>query len=398
MKILLVVPDFPPHSHGGGGVVYKTIAEKLVDRGHEVTIIAGYHGKRIEIRSEAGNNRLKLVWIPLLTILEKKFPQLQDSLPPSLKSLYYLSRICYKEFDVVHLLAFGHLITDCVNLFARNKKILTIHAFPKYFESKKTNIFLRLLFNIYSRTLAAHTIRSAHIITTPTTFVAGECKRKYGQSEKIRVISNGIDLIKYSLTSCSDIERKFQIEKDDILIVSIARIVWHKGFEYALDALKTVSLTTQQRIKYIIIGSIEDENYYHFLEQRIKELGLQQNVVFTGFIDHALKLQALNRADIFLAPSLHEGFGLTVLEAMALGKPIIASNCEGFACILKDAYTGMLVNPANAKDIADSIVSLLHNSVLRRNLSKEARKEVQKYDWNTIVETYEGAYCDVFIK
>jgi phosphatidylinositol alpha-mannosyltransferase len=100
----------------------------------------------------------------------------------------------------------------------------------------------------------------------------------------------------------------------------------------------------------------------------------------------------LNRSDIFLAPSLHEGFGLVLLEAMALGKPIVASNCEGFGNLLENMKTGLLVEPASSKEIANAIMLLISDSTLKEQLSKNASRSVKKYDWIERVKEYEEVY------
>lgn len=405
IRILFVAPDFPPHSHGGGGVVYKILAERLSMRGHKVTVIAGYHGKRIEVeRDDSGSGSgLRIIWLPLMRILDKKYPEMQDFLPPSIRSTLYLARMKYRGFDVIHMLAFGHLLTDIVNAIARtdnDNKVLTVHAFAKYFEENSSSPFLKALYRSYLSKIAKASINSAKTITTPTEFVANEFKMRYGHSfdGNIRVIPNGISLKDYYCSSepYTGFEQKYSIRADDIVIASIARIVWHKGFEYAIQAVgKLVHEANKKKIKYVIVGAPEDKQYYCKLIEMVQNLQLEKNVIFTGFVDHSLKKQILNRTDIFLAPSLHEGFGLIILEAMALGKPIVASNCEGFACILRSGTNGILVKPGNSEEIVKGITLLLQDPDLRHRLSKAANLEAKKYDWDFIVDLYESIYREI---
>ena len=108
-----------------------------------------------------------------------------------------------------------------------------------------------------------------------------------------------------------------------------------------------------------------------------------------------MKLQALSRSDIFLAPSLHEGFGLVLLEAMALGKPIVASNCEGFQQLVENMKTGLLVEPANSKEITNAIMLLLFDSALQQQLSENALFSIRKYSWIERIKEYEELYKEV---
>jgi len=396
MNILIVCPGYYPRDLGGGGVVTRAIAHGLAKKGHEITVMSGYHPKKTLSKRPDRNceEEIEIIWIPVMRMMEARYPQLRGSLPPNLSSLAFLRTIDYEGYDVIHLCAFGHLLIDYVNLVARNpRKILTVHAFPKYVEKGGgASFLLKLLYRAYYRTLGMNTLKSAKAITTVSRFTAEECVKRGISKDKIVVIENGIDLEKYRHVNYDELEEKFHLRREDLLILSISRVTWYKGYEYALKAIYKVMKATNKPIKYIIVGPIEEQNYYWKLKKQVEELGLKNNVIFTGFLSEKLKLQTLTRANIFLAPSLHEGFGLVILEAMALGKPIIASNCEGFKCILEHMRTGLLVEPGKSMEIADAILTLLENPDLGKRLSNNAYYEVKKYDWKTIIGKYEELY------
>ena len=396
MKVLFVAPLYPPYAHGGGGAVASAIATRLAKAGHNITVLSGYYPKNhlrgVPIRD--WDKGVEIIWVPLLRIMETKYPQLRGSLPPNIPSVAFLKTLDYNSFDVIHFSAFGHLLIDCVNLFAKNpRKILTIHAFPKYLEKEgEANNALKFLYRVYSRTLGKHTLQSAKTITAVSKFTLDECLKWGLSKENIELIENGIDLEKFSVVQCHEFEERYNLGKEDIVILSVSRVTWHKGYEYALEAVHKVAEATGKSIKYLVIGSIEDQSYYLKLEKQIETLSLRNSVNFTGFLSHSMKLQALSRSNIFLAPSLHEGFGLVILEAMALGKPIVASNCEGFKHIVKNLTNGLLVEPANPEEMADAILLLLCNPDLQEKLSKNGLISVKKYDWVKRVKAYEELY------
>lgn len=396
MKVLIVTPEYPPYACGGGGAVAQMIAQGLAKKGHKITVMSGYYPKKMlnERPHKNWDEEIGIIWIPLMRMMETKFPQLRGSMPPNPPSLLFLKTKDYAEYDVIHLCAFGHLLIDYVNLVAKNpRKILTIHAFPKYVEKGGGASFpLRLLYRIYYRTLGINTLKSAKAITSVSKFTARECVERGIPENKIVVIENGIDLEKYKPVNYDELEQKFHLQKEDVVILSISRVTWYKGYEYALKAIYEVVKASNKSIKYMIVGSIEDRNYYWKLSKQVEKLGLKNNVILSGFLNEKLKLQALSRANIFLAPSLHEGFGLVILEAMALGKPAIASNCEGFRCILEHMKTGILVKPANSEEVANAIRLLLSNPDMQEKLLKNAFSEAQKYSWKKVVERYEGLY------
>jgi len=398
----MIAPSFPPYNQGGGGIFYKTLVQRLAARGHSITLIAGYYGKGLKRENlEIGEEKIKIIWIPLMKLAQKKYPQIQESLPPNILSFYHLRTTFYDRYDIVHILAFGHLLVDVLNLLIRiRRKILTVHGFPKSIENEGgATLLIKLFYKIYLETLGKYTLNSATTITTPSDFVSKDCIKMGLSPCKIKTIPNGIDLQSYiSVQHFYELEKKYNIMKDDVLILSIARIVWLKGFEYAIESLPQIMKTTKKSIKYMIIGPIEDRKYYSKLCEQIEKLGLKDNVIFTDLLgitsqrDQNLKLQALSRADIFLVSSLHESFGFVVLEAMAMGKPIVASNIEGIAAILDNMKTGILVNPNISEEISHAITLLLSNSTLCKKLSENAKREVKKYDWEMILDNYEKIY------
>lgn len=395
MKTLIVTPTYPPYARGGGGVVVQTLAHGLAKKGHETTVISGYYPKKTLSERPHRNceGEVEIIWIPLMKMMEARYPQLRGSLPPNSPSLAFLKTIDYEGYNVIHLHGFGHLLIDYVNLVAKNpRRILTVHGFPKYVgKDGRAGFPLKLLYGIYRWTLGKQTLNSAKAITTVSKFVADECIKRGVPKSKVEVIPNGIELEKFKPVQSSELEEEFHLRDEDILVLSMMRISWQKGLGYALKAIHKVIETTNEPIKYMIVGPVEDRNYYSRLTRQIGKLGLKQNVIFTGFLSQK-RLQALARANIFLAPSLHETFGLVVLEAMALGKPVIASDCEGFKCILEHTKTGLLVEPGNPVEMANAILTLLEKPELGKRLSNNAYYEVKKYDWKAIIRTYEELY------
>ncbi|HZB17007.1 MAG TPA: glycosyltransferase family 4 protein, partial [Nitrososphaeraceae archaeon] len=279
MKLLLVVPDYPPYNQGGGGTVYKAIAETLSERGHTVKLIAGYYQKEFKKEVIKENNvNIELVSVPLVNVFRSKHPIFRSHLPPTLKSLWYLSSIKYNEYDAIHLMAFGHLLIDFVSFMSKLKNtnvILTIHGFPKYVQREgKASIFIKLLYNAYTNTLGKRTINSAKTITVPSSFVAKECMKNHIPNSKIQTISNGIDLKLYTPTQSNELQSKYFITHDDILLLSIGRVYWFKGFEYAIESVSLLAKKTDRPIKYMIIGQIEDHAYFSALNKQIERLNL----------------------------------------------------------------------------------------------------------------------------
>jgi glycosyltransferase involved in cell wall biosynthesis len=100
-------------------------------------------------------------------------------------------------------------------------------------------------------------------------------------------------------------------------------------------------------------------------------------------------------ADVFVLPSLSEGFGIAALEAMAMGLPIIATKVGGLLEIIKDGENGFLVEPRNPVEIAEKCVLLLTNDDLRASISRNNREKAKDYSWEKVIERLEKVYLHV---
>jgi glycosyltransferase involved in cell wall biosynthesis len=158
-------------------------------------------------------------------------------------------------------------------------------------------------------------------------------------------------------------------------IVSIGTLEPRKNLERLLEAWLGIDKHDRQDIKLTVVGArgwMMDE-----LLSRYKNDG--KSVVFTGFVDDST-LKSLMQGAIALAyPSLYEGFGLPVIEAMAHGVPVLTSNVAATKEISADA--ALLVNPMNVDDIRGALVRLIRDDVLRQQLSKRGRQQAAKFSW-----------------
>jgi glycosyltransferase involved in cell wall biosynthesis len=154
----------------------------------------------------------------------------------------------------------------------------------------------------------------------------------------------------------------------DILLGIIARLVEQKGHRYLLDAFAR-ALQEYQNLRLLIVGSGELEEK---LKQQVKEAQLTNRVMFTGYQADVYDL--LNAFDIFIHPSLWEGFGLSVLEAMAMGKPVIATQVSAIPELVEDGVTGFLVQPRDTAALSAMILKLARDPSLQKQLGEKGRE------------------------
>jgi phosphatidylinositol alpha-mannosyltransferase len=125
----------------------------------------------------------------------------------------------------------------------------------------------------------------------------------------------------------------------------------------------------------------------------VEDMSLTDNVVFTGFVSSAELPSYYRSADIFCAPATGgESFGIVLLEAMACGKPVVATNIRGYASVLANGEEGLLVPPRDEESLADALLSLLHNKSLRSLMGNKGLITVEKYSWLNITRQVMNYY------
>lgn len=390
------MPDYPPKSSGGGGRVAKVLTEGLHNFGNEVTVLAGYYDRSEKYLYEENVNGVKIIWLPLMNIFVKNMPQLIYSLPPRLSSLKFLLSFDYTKYDVIHLFAYPtHLFVDIISIISKNKNfILTIHAFPHYVnEMGPASLIFKLIYRCYLSIINRYMINYCKVITAVSIQTKKDAIKHNIPSKKLMLVPNGIYLKHFGSEDLIN-KQNFGIIEADFLVTSIGRITWHKGFEYALIGIKK-SIKDIPDLKYIIIGEVIDLIYFNKLKDIIQRNDLSDRVILTGYVNDDVKLHILTRSNIYLAPSLHEGFGLTLLEAMKCRVPIIATNTAGHSDILNHMETAIMVETKNSETIANSIKLLYKDKDLREKLIRNCTQVVEIYNWDTIIIKYENIYRSI---
>ena len=186
------------------------------------------------------------------------------------------------------------------------------------------------------------------------------------------------------------VRTKLGIGRDEIVLGIIARLVAQKGHRYLIEAF-TKALQQNQNLRLLIVGSGELEND---LKARVQKSGLEKAVLFTGYRSDTADL--LNAIDIFIHPSLWEGFGLSVLEAMAMGKPVIATRVSALPELIEDTVSGFLVEPKDPDALAAMITLLAGSLVLQKQIGEQARQRCrEQFSVERMVEATRELYGDV---
>ena len=225
--------------------------------------------------------------------------------------------------------------------------------------------------------------KRAHKVITVSHFAKEKLVEIDIPKEKIVVIPNGVDPVKFNpILDPFRIRKKHNL-KNKKVILTVARLGEHKGHANVIRALPQVLEKVPGGI-YLVVGSGEKESR---LKRLVKELGLEEKVIFTGEVEEEEIPLYYAACDVFIMPSDIEGFGIVFLEANACGKPVIGGRSGGISDAIIDGETGLLVNPLDIKEIADVLIRLLTNSGLAQKLGEKGRQRVEKeLNWERMAQ------------
>lgn len=202
------------------------------------------------------------------------------------------------------------------------------------------------------------------------------------------IIPNGVDLEHFS-PEVSPIN-EFCDGKLNILFAG--RLEKRKGLDYLLKAYQQVKQEVPNSRLIVVGPGIRLRRKY---EKQVKRNNLR-DVVFVGYVPYDELPRYYKTADIFCAPATGwESFGIVLLEAMAVGKPIIASNVGGYARLITHGDEGWLVPPKNEQALAQSLIALLKDEPLRQKMGAKGRLKAQGYSWETIAQRVLDYYMRV---
>lgn len=200
----------------------------------------------------------------------------------------------------------------------------------------------------------------------------------------IEIVANGVNVKEFekALTIPQEekekLKKKLGIKKDEKVLITLSRLAPKNAIDDLIKSLQYLNLP----VKLLILGVGPDEKK---LKNLAKKLKLSSKVLFLGHIEYEDLPEYLGISDIFIRPSISEGFGNVFVEAMAAGVPIIGTPVGGIPDFLKNGETGLFCQPRNPKSIAEAVKKILENENLRDRLIENGKKLVkEKYDWNLI--------------
>jgi glycosyltransferase involved in cell wall biosynthesis len=190
--------------------------------------------------------------------------------------------------------------------------------------------------------------------------------------ERMVVIQNGIVPSQPDLAQVSATRGEIGLGSDDVFLLSVGRLVYQKGHEFLIRAMPSV-LGHYPRVKAVICG---DGSLRNALDAQIRDLQLTDSVLLLGNRTDIDRF--LSSANIFVLPSRWEGLPVSLLEAMGMGLPVVATQVEGVEEVVQDRVQGLLVAPEESDSLAAALIELIAQPALRSRMGAAARKRIEE--------------------
>lgn len=371
MKIALVSPYDLSHPGGVANHIWA-LEREFTKMGHEVKVISPapkgatsdgkliYIGKSWPTPSSGSVARITLT------------PWISAQVKPMLKR---------EKFDVIHLHEpLCPMLCTTILRLSRAANVGTFHAMDSRGYSiwwPFTFLFLRKWFRKLDGRIA---------VSKPAReFINGHFPGDY------TIIPNGVDLEHFS----PQVPPFEQYRDGKINILFVSRLEKRKGVNYLLEAYQTVRKKVGD-CRLILVGP--STRWSRWYQGKVKLKGWK-DIVFTGWVPQEDLPRYYQTADIVCTPATgKESFGLILLEAMAMGKPIVASNIDGYASVATHGVEALMVPPRNKKMLADALIKLASDAKLRREMGENGKIKAAEHGWEHIAQRVMAYYEEVLAK
>ena len=296
--------------------------------------------------------------------------------PLSIYKLYKLLKS--RKFDIIHTHAYSAGTIGRMSAFLAGVPVIISHNHSVYdYYNRRYHFVEWFLSLITDRVVCVSDIANRF---------ANETQRI--NARKLITIHNGIDS-EYTVLEkrTSGLRKELGIPVDHSVICTIAHLEEHKGVKYLLESASLL-LQSRNDVSFLVVGEGR-------LKEKLKilcaDLKIEENVVFAG--ERGDIPEILSLTDIFVLPSLREGLPLTILEAMACGKPVIATNVGGIPEVVKDGVSGILISPKDPEALHSAINELLGDREKLKKMGHNGKRVYsESFDSKTMIGKIEDLY------
>lgn len=384
MKILQVTNSFK-YAWESGGVtrVAYDLSRQLVARGHKVTVFATEKGlpKDIDIKRN--------IPVEIGGIETYYFSNVSDYLAQRALSIPYRAPLVIRkrlqEFDIIHLHEPRRVIMPIIHHYAKKYDIPYVLQAHGSLPVAKPLPWLK---RIYDDLWGYRLLRDAYKVIALTKTEAEQYKSMGVSKDKIEIIPNGINLSEFeNLPSRGEFRKKHGLGDNQKIVLYLGRIHQTKGLNLLVKAFARLS-NDFGKARLVIAGP--DHGYLPALQELIKELKIEERVLFTGLLYEKDKLEAYVDADVFVTPSF-SGFPITFMEACASGTPIITTE-RGDALDWLHGQVGY-VTPYEEDELEKAMTKILSDPATAKKFGENGQKLTkEELNWREIAIQVEHLY------
>lgn len=366
MKVAIVCPY--DYAYPGGVAIHiANLYEELKKVGHEVRIITPYSGSS----SAIGSKDIIPIGRPVPVPSGGSIARV--TLSPILASP--VRAIMDREnFDIIHLHEPLCSTLTLTTLHVSNTvNVGTFHACHK--SSTGYQIISPFIMGLFKK------LHGKIAVSKP----AKDFVSRYFPGE-YRIIPNGVDIARFSHPTVPIAD----LQGDKLNILFVGRLEKRKGLIYLLKAFKIVKRELPNT-RLVVVGPGE---HHHF--EKLAQKENLSDVFFTGYVTNEELPAYYHAADVFCSPATGgESFGIILLEAMSVGKPVVASAIDGYASVMTDGAEGLLVPPKDDKALSAALIKLLKDEPLRREMGNRGKDRAQECSWPNVAEMVNDYYNSV---
>ena len=383
MRIGLFTDTYPPYINGVSTSVLM-LKQGLEKLGHEVYVVT-VNSENFHYKKE--DNVLMIPGIPI---------GIYDFRMTSLYPLRALKIIKSWNLDVIHTHT-EFAVGTFARLIAKQYNIPLVHTYHTMYEEYIYYI-TKGYFDGASKKLVEYLTlflcdKTVEELIVPTKKTHDLFKEKYKVKRDVHIIPSGIDVTRFykknvDLLSIKSLKKELNIKKDDFVILFVGRIAKEKSIDFLIKNLKAI-LKKVPKARMIIVGDGPDMNELALL---VRENKLDKHVTFTGKVPWSEIPKYYQLANVFVTASKTETQGLTVIEAMAAEKPVVAIKDESFELVMKDKQDGLFFE--TKEEYQRLIIDLYNNPSYAKMIAKQARITANAYNPEVyakrVLEVYES--------
>ena len=378
MRILLCNYEYPPLG-GGGGIFTACLARQLAKR-HDVTVLTS---QGLGTPADSVEDGVRVVRAPVFLRQQRATASLVSMASYMVGGVRVGKKLLRQQsFDIIntHFALPSGPVGDSLARFGGIPNVLTVHGGDIYDPSKFTSPHRHPLLKAWTRNLLSKADK-----------VVGQSKNTLENVHKY--YTNDLDSVRIPLgidppPIVSEDGCGYDFAEDEVLLITVGRLVPRKASAQLITMMKALKDT---RVKLIVIGSGPEEK---MLKAEVKSSGLENQVLFTGFVSDEDKFRQLQRSDIYVSSSQHEGFGLVFLEAMASGLPVVCYDHGGQTDFLQNDRNGYVVPLNDLDGLRARCQQLIENSQLRKSIGQNNKELVKEFYIDNCAKLYENLFYE----